>query len=69
MTVISPATERLSVGKRDWLRVHDDCEWLIDCRRGSMILPNLMLTNQYVQEDPPAGEPVDLFPMGVLRVC
>jgi hypothetical protein len=70
MTAISPAPERFPVGKLDrrpdaGLRGHvlKQQHWLVGCRTGSMILPNLLLINQNVQDNPLAGEPRNRFPM------
>ena len=74
MTAISPAPERFPVGKLDrrpdaGLRGHvlKQQHWLVGCRTGSMILPNLLLINQNVQDNPQAGEPSNRFPMEVWR--
>ena len=74
MTAISPAPERFPVGKLDrrpdaGLRGHLPTQqhWLVGCRIGSMILPNLLLINQNVQDNPQAGEFSNRFPMEVWR--
>jgi hypothetical protein len=74
MTAISPAPERFPVGKLDrrsdaGLRGHvlKQQHWPVGCRTGSMILPNLLLINQDVQDDPQAGGPSNRFPMEVWR--
>ena len=74
MTAISPAPERFPVGKLDrrpdaGLRGHilTQQHWLVGCRIGSMILPNLLLINQNVQDNPQAGESSNRFPMEVWR--
>jgi hypothetical protein len=74
MTAISPAPEHFPVGKLDrrpdaGLRGHvlTQQHWLVGCRTGSMILPNLLLINQNVQDNPQAGEPSSRFPTEVWR--
>jgi hypothetical protein len=73
MTAISPAPQRFPVGKLDrrpdaGLRGHVlKQHWLVGCRTGSMILPNLLLINKNVQDNPQAGEPSNRFPMEVWR--
>jgi hypothetical protein len=73
MTAISPAPERFPVGiyRRPRAGLRGDIltqqHWLVGCRTGSTILPNLLLINQTVQDNPQAGEPGNRSPMEVWR--
>jgi hypothetical protein len=74
MTAISPAPERFGVGKLDRRPDAGLCghaltqqHWLVGRRTGSMILPNLLLINQNVHDNPQAGESSNRFPAEVWR--
>ena len=71
MTEMAPTPERLPVAKLDRrpdaaLRGHlgKQQHWPIGCGSRSMILPNLLLINPNLQDNPPAAEARNRFPMG-----